>query len=85
MWAMHKVHDNNFKPEKRGNNNAYEVSDNQNKASTKKVSFASVEDKEENQNDSEQVEIKVKEELLRDAKSFLSQYTDFQTGGVRGT
>ena len=84
MWAMHKVHDDNFKPEKRGNNNAYEVSDNQNKASTKKVSFASVEDKEENQNDSEQVEIKVKEELLRDAKSFLSQYTDFQTGGVHG-
>ena len=85
MWAMHKVHDNNFKPEKRGNNNAYKVSDNQNKASTKKVSFASVEDKEENQNDSEQVEIKVKEELLQNAKSFLSQYTDFQTGGVHGT
>ena len=84
MWALHKVHDDNFTPEWRGNNNSNEVSDGQNKASTKKVSFASVEDKEENQSDSEQVEIKVKEELLKNAKSFLSQYTDFQTGGVHG-
>ena len=81
MWARHKEQDHkeNFQKE------ANEKSNNKTKSTSKKVSFASVKDDEQNDNNSDQIEIKVKEELLHNAKSFLSQYTDFQTGGARGT
>ena len=85
MWARHKVHEDNFKRGKRENNSADEKSNEQTKSTLKKVSFTSVKDNEENGDHSDQLEIKVKEELLQNAKSFLSQYTDFQTGGVHGT
>ena len=49
MWAMHKVHDDNFKPGKRDNDSTYEISNGQSKSTSKKVSFASVEDNEENE------------------------------------
>ena len=48
MWAMHKIHNNNFKPGKQDNNGTLEGSNGQSKSTLKKVSFASVEDNEEN-------------------------------------
>ena len=84
MWARHKVHKDNFKRGKRDNDSANEKSNEQTKSTLKKVSFTSVKDNEENGDHSDELEIKVKEELLQNTKSFLSQYTDFQTGGVHG-
>ena len=42
-------------------------------------------DDEQSDDNPDKLEIKVKEDLLNNAKSFLSQYTDFQTGGAQGT
>ena len=82
MWVLHKEQ-NHRGPQVQ--KEANEKSNNKTQSSAKKVSFASVKDDEQSDDNSDKLEIKVKEDLLHNAKSFLSQYTDFQTGGVHGT
>ncbi len=77
MWALHKEseHVDNFKRSK---------SDTSKKnTSTKAVSF-NVSDSLEDSSDDVAAgpKLQVKEDLLNEAKSFLSQLTDFRTGGV---
>ena len=82
MWVLHKE-ENHRGPRVQKDTNI--KSNDKTKSAVKKVSFASVKDDEQSDDNPDKLEIKVKEDLLNNAKSFLSQYTDFQTGGAQGT
>ena len=77
MWAMHQVHNDDFKVLKRQATSDKNISD---QKTSKKVSFNVSEDKGEDNN----LQIKVKDDLLNNAKAYMSQFMDFQEGGVRG-
>ena len=79
MWAMHEKHDSNFQAGKSGNQTANKDDKPENK---KKVTFSAVEDKSD---DKTKPEITVKEDLLKNAKAYLSQFSDFQKGGTQGS
>ena len=77
MWAMRQVHNDNFKLSQRQGNAGKNVSD---QVTAKKVSF----NVSENTNEDNYLQIRVKEDLLNNAKAYMSQFLDFQEGGVRG-
>ena len=76
MWAMHKVHNDNFKLLQRQAQADKNVSD---EVTAKKVSF----NVSENMDEENDLQIQVKEDLLNNAKAYMSQFLDFQEGGVR--
>ena len=78
MWAMHKVHNDNFKLLQRQAQADKNVSD---EVTAKKVSF----NVSENMDEENDLQIQVKEDLLNNAKAYMSQFLDFQEGGVRGS
>jgi len=76
MWSLHKEgeHVDNFKRNK---------SDKDKKStSVKAVSFNVSDSSDDSTGDSKASKLQVKQELLADAKAFITQLTDFQTGGV---
>ena len=77
MWVMHQVHNDNFKLSQRQAQADKNVSD---QVTAKKVSF----NVSENTDEDNDVQIQVKEDLLNNAKVYMSQFLDFQEGGVRG-
>ena len=83
MWAMHKQHDDNFKAIqcKTGLDSGTTL----NNKDTKKVSFnvSSECDKEDSDVD-DAPQITVRDDLLHNAKTYLSQFSDFQKGGTQG-
>ena len=80
MWAMHKEqeHQDNFKTIKR---QIQEIHPKAN-GNGKKVTF-NVTKNADTDDDNANVQIKVKDELLNNAKSYLSQFTDFPKGGTQ--
>ena len=78
MWAMHQVHNDDFKVLKRQATSDKNISD---QKTSKKVSFNVSEDKDEDN----KLQIRVKDDLLNNAKAYMSQFMDFQEGGVRGS
>ena len=74
---MHQVHNDNFKVLKRQANPDKSISA---QKTSKKVSFNVSENKGEDNN----LQIRVKDDLLNNAKAYMSQFMDFQEGGVRG-
>jgi hypothetical protein len=79
MWAMHDKHDDNLQP-----SNKSKVKDGKSNTSSKsssekkKVSFNASTEADDSP------EIRVRDDLLKNAKSYLAQFTDFQKGGTQG-
>ena len=79
MWALHEKHDDSFKANQR--KTAGTVASG--KPEPKKVSFNAIQDETEAATDDNgEVQIRVKDDLLHNAKSYLSTYSNFQKGGV---
>ena len=77
MWAMHEKHDDSFQPNRSGTQGILKDSTAATPAAEgkRKVTFTSVE---QNDDSKSTPELKVKDELLNNAKSFLAQFSDFQ-------
>ena len=85
LWAMHKVHDDNFVPSSQRQNNKDATKSSAGKSTSKKVTFNTVTSSNDNEDESgDGPQIKVKQHLIDNAKSYLAQFKDFQTGGVSG-
>ena len=84
MWAMHEKHDENFQSGKSTNSGVLKGSTTKEATSNdkRKVTFNTVEDKDKSDSDPE---IKVNDELLKNAKAYLAKFTDFQKGGTQGS
>ena len=80
MWALHneKTHIDNFKRNKSGSTNTTH------EPAKKAVSFSVANDNviDSSDEDGDGPKLQVKEELLSNAKAYISQFTDFRTGGV---
>ena len=76
---MHEKHDANFQPGRSGNQSNTKDTKPEEK---KKVTFSAVEDK---PTDKDNPEIKVKDNLLKNTKVYLAQFSDFQKGGTQGS
>ena len=85
LWAMHEVHDDNFVPSTQRKSYKSALTTEQEPAeSNKKVSFTAEPVVDESESDSEP-QVKVKSQLLlNNAKAYLSQFQDFQKGGLQG-
>ena len=80
---MHQTHDDKFVPGKNSKQAILKESSSSDKDTVeKKVTFNAVKDKEDSE---PEPQLKVKEELLRDAKAYLAQYSDFRQGGMQGS
>ena len=80
MWAMHKEqeHQDDFKAIRRQMRETHSKTE----GNGKKVTFNVTKDA-DTDDDNPNVQIKVKDELLNNAKAYLSQFTDFQEGGTQ--
>ena len=82
---MHKVHDDNFVPSSQRQNNKDATTTSAGKSTSKKVTFNTVTSENDDEDESgDEPQIKVKQHLIDNAKSYLAQFQDFQTGGVSG-
>jgi len=76
MWAMHEKHDDKLQLGKSNRQGILKESSGATKTSdNKSVTFTTVQ---ENGKEASHPELKVKEHLMKDAKAFLDQYTDFR-------
>ena len=83
MCAMHQQHDDNFKITQR--KISMDSSSNATNKNTKKVSFnVSGESDKEDSDGNEAPQITVRDDLLHNAKTYLSQFSDFRKGGTQG-
>ena len=85
LWAVHKVHDDNFVPSSQRQNNKDTPTSTTNDNKSKKVTFNTVASSNDDEVETEnEPQIKVKQQLFDNAKAYLAQFQDFQTGGVSG-
>lgn len=85
LWAMHEVHDDNFVPSsQRKSYKSALTTEQESTDSEKKVSFNTEPVVNESESESEP-QIQVKSQLLlNNTKAYLSQFQDFQKGGLQG-
>ena len=86
LWAMHKEHDDNFVPSSKRNLDKEDSKLHVTETATKKVSLNLVPaTANEDIDNGDEPQVKVKPQLLvNNAKTYLAQFQDFQTGGLQG-